>query len=152
MELIENESQLEERLSRPIPALVEAMSRLEGDLLILGGGGKMGPSLARLARRALDEAGGGRRVVAASIFESEQTRLELEREGVEAGSCNLLDGEEIQRVARCRDIIYMAGRKFGSTDRPDLTWVINVLLPAAVLQHFRESRIVAFSTGTSIPS
>jgi len=151
MELIENEQQLEAVLSTPDRALCETMRRLDGDLLIIGAGGKMGPSLARLARRALDDAGTGRRVIAASIFESDHARAELEHAGVDTISCDLLDSEQIKHVPKCRDVIYMAGRKFGSTGRPDLTWAINVLLPAVVLQHLRGSRIVAFSTGNVYP-
>ncbi len=151
MKLIDTEEQLEDVLSTPGPALCEMMRRLRGDIMVLGAGGKMGPSLVRLARRAGDEVGVRRRVIAASIFDSDQLRVDLERAGVETISCDLLDPRQIATIPQCENIIYMAGRKFGSTDRPDLTWAINVLLPAAVLRHFRDSRIVAFSSGNIYP-
>ncbi|NWG13210.1 MAG: NAD(P)-dependent oxidoreductase [Acidobacteria bacterium] len=148
---MENEEQLEDALSTPTPALCEMMRRLRGDIMVVGAGGKMGPSLVRLAKRASDEAGVSRRVIAASIFDSDQVRADLVRAGVEAISCDLLDPGQIAAIPRCENVIYMAGRKFGSTGRPDLTWAINVLLPSAVLRHFRDSRIVAFSSGNIYP-
>jgi nucleoside-diphosphate-sugar epimerase len=127
------------------------MHRLQGDIMVLGAGGKMGPSLVRLARRAIEMTGVRRRVIAASIFESEKSRSDLERAGAETISCDLMDPRQVAGIQQCENIIYMAGRKFGSTGRPDLTWAINALLPAAVLRHFRDARIVAFSSGNIYP-
>ena len=151
MKLIETEEQLEDVLSTPGPALCKVMRRLRGDIMVLGAGGKMGPSLVRLARRAGGEAGVRRRIIAVSIFDSDQVRVDLERAGAEAISCDLLDPRQIAVIPQCENLIYMAGRKFGSTGRPDLTWALNVLLPSAVLRHFRDSRVVAFSSGNIYP-
>ena len=151
MKLIETEEQLDDVLSTPGSALCEMMHRLQGDIMVLGAGGKMGPSLVRLARRAIEMTGVRRRVIAASIFESEKSRSDLERAGAETISCDLMDPRQVAGIQQCENIIYMAGRKFGSTGRPDLTWAINALLPAAVLRHFRDARIVAFSSGNIYP-
>lgn len=151
MRYIENEEQLEDILSTPGPADVEFMRRLSGDIIILGAGGKMGPSLVRLATRAADAAGIRRRIVAASLFSTETIPAEIERSGAEAITCDLSDPAQIAALPVCDNVIFMAGRKFGSTDRPDLTWVMNVLVPAAVLRHFASSRIAAFSTGNLYP-
>ena len=123
------------------------MQRLEGDIMILGAGGKMGPSLARLARRAADSAARPRRIIAVSRFQSGSAARDLSACGVEVIACEMLDPTAIQRLPECPNIIYMAGRKFGSTGRPDLTWAMNVLLPARVAERFPQSRMVAFSTG-----
>jgi dTDP-4-dehydrorhamnose reductase len=151
LELIETESQLDDVLSTPSPADVEAIRLLSGDILVLGAGGKMGPSLTRLVRRACDLAGGRRRVIAVSIFGTPAARAELERYGIETVECDLLDTEQISRLPVCENVLYLAGRKFGSTDRPDVTWAINTLLPAFVARRFHTSRILAFSTGNIYP-
>jgi nucleoside-diphosphate-sugar epimerase len=151
MKYIESEEQLEDVLSTPGPADVDFMRRLEGDIIILGAGGKMGPSLVRLAKRATDAAGIRRRVVAASRFSTSAARVEIERSGAEAIACDFTDSSQVASLPRCDNVVYMAGRKFGSSDRPDLTWVMNVLVPAAVLRRFASSRIVTFSTGNVYP-
>jgi len=132
--------ELEEALSRPDEADVACMSRLEGDILILGAGGKIGPSLSRLCRRASDAAGVPRRVVAVS-------RKPPVVPGVESIECDLLDPEAVAGLPQCPNVLYLAGRKFGSTGSPELTWAMNVVLPATVARHFRASRVVVFSTG-----
>ena len=151
LELIGTETQLDDVLSTPSPADVEAMRVLTGDIMVLGAGGKMGPSLTRLARRSSDLAGMRRLVIAVSNFGTPGIRGELERCGVETVACDLLDTGQISRLPACENVLYLAGRKFGSTDRPDLTWAINTLLPAFVARHFRTSRILAFSTGNIYP-
>ena len=151
MRYIENEEQLEDVLSTPGKLDIEFMRRLKGDILILGAGGKMGPSLVRLAARASREAGRRRRIAAASRFSTDANREAIVRHGVETIRCDLSDPEQIALLPGCENVIYMAGRKFGSSDRPDLTWVMNALVPAAVARHFRSSRIVAFSTGNIYP-
>jgi len=145
--MIVNLEELEDRLSQPSPADCALMQRLEGDIMILGAGGKMGPSLARLARRAADNAARPRRIIAVSRFQSGSAARDLSARGVEVIACEMLDPARIQRLPECPNIIYMAGRKFGSTGRPDLTWAMNVLLPARVAERFPQSRMVAFSTG-----
>ena len=148
---IRNIEQLEAELSRPSAADCEMMSRLDGDLMLLGAGGKMGPSLARLARRAADAVGKPRRVIAVSRFTSDAARGLLKRSGVETIPADLLDPDQVARLPLAPNVLYLAGRKFGSTGRPDLTWAMNVVVPAYVVNRFRGSRVVAFSTGNVYP-
>lgn len=151
MELIETEAQLENLLSSPNAKDVEAMRHLSGDVMILGAGGKMGPSLAHRIKRASEQANVERRVMAVSRFPSPQTRTGLESLGVETISCDLLSRSEIEALPLCENVLFLAGRKFGSTDRSDLTWAINTLVPANIAERFRKSRIVVFSTGNVYP-
>jgi nucleoside-diphosphate-sugar epimerase len=132
--------ELEDELSRPSEADVEFLRQLEGDILILGAAGKMGPSLARLCRRAADAAGPARRILAVS-------RRLISEPGIDAISCDLLDRAQVARLPECPNVLYLAGRKFGSSDSPELTWAMNTVVPANVAERFRQSRIVVFSTG-----
>ncbi len=142
---------LEDELSRPADADRALMQRLSGDILVLGAGGKMGPSLARLARRAADAAGTPRRVVAVSRFSNQEGKRQLSHWGVDAVSCDLLDRGQIARLPDCANVLFLAGRKFGSMDNQPLTWATNVLLPGFVCERFRGSRIVALSSGNVYP-
>lgn len=151
MVAIETEQQLEEWLSVPSDKDIAAMRRLPGDVVVLGAGGKMGPSLARLCKRAAESAGVSKRVIAVSRFSSAEARESLESSGIETISCDLLDRDQIDRLPDCENVLYLAGRKFGSTDRSDLTWANNVMVPAYVAHRYRTSRIVAFSTGNVYP-
>ena len=148
---IEGEDQLEELLSRPSPADVAFARTLAGDVLVLGAGGKMGPSLARRVRRACEAAGVPRRVVAASRFSEPGLVDSLEREGIAAVACDLLDPAALDRLPAAADVLFLAGRKFGSSGRPDLTWAHNTVLPTHVARRFASSRIVVFSTGNVYP-
>ena len=143
---IQTVAQLEDLLSEPTEGVIETLGRLEGDLIVLGAGGKMGPSLTRMARRASDAAGAKRRVIAVSRFSSEQIELQLQADGVETIRCDLLDADKLQALPEAPNVVYMAGRKFGSTGNEPLTWAMNTHLPALVAQKFRHSKIVAFST------
>jgi nucleoside-diphosphate-sugar epimerase len=145
--MVENEEQLESLLSSPNAADIDAMRRLPGDLVVLGAGGKMGPSLARRIKRASQAAGIERRVIAISRFSSAQARQELEKNGVETVVCDLFNNDEVDALPACENVLYLAGRKFGSMDRNDLTWVSNTIVPAYVARRYRDARIVAFSTG-----
>src|SRR4051794_11768325 len=138
---------LEDELSRPGPEDCALMRSIEGDIMILGAGGKMGPSLARLARRAADEAGCARR----RIFVVSRSGNQFGVEGAEAISCDLLDRAHLAHLPDCANILFLAGRKFGSTDNLPLTWATNALLPALVAERFRGSRIVALSSGNVYP-
>jgi nucleoside-diphosphate-sugar epimerase len=149
--MIETERQLEEKLSEPNERDVELMQRLSGDVIVLGAGGKMGPSLARLARRASDAAATTRRVIAVSRFSAPEARDELENSGVETISCDLLDRDEVAKLPDCENVLFLAGRKFGSSGRSDLTWAMNTVVPANAAYRYRNSRIVAFSTGNVYP-
>jgi nucleoside-diphosphate-sugar epimerase len=148
---IESEEQLEELLSRPSAADVAFARDLGSDLLVLGAGGKMGPSLARRVRRARDEARASFRVIAVSRFSEPGLRAGLEGDGVETLALDLLDPREVERLPFARNVLYLVGRKFGSTDRPDLTWAHNAAVPVLVSERLRASRIVVFSTGNVHP-
>ncbi len=138
---------LEEFMTRPFPALVEDLAAVDGDILILGVGGKMGPTLARLARRAAPE----KRVLGVARFSEPGLEAGLAEQGVETLRCDLLELGAVQSLPRVRNVVFMAGRKFGASGNLPLTWAVNAHLPAAVAETFRESRIVAFSTGNVYP-
>jgi uncharacterized protein YbjT (DUF2867 family) len=148
---IADEAALEELLSRPSAADVEFARSLEGDVIVLGAGGKMGPSLARRVRRAFGEAGLARRVMAVARFSEPGLAERLAEDGIEAISCDLLDPAQVARLPKAANVLFLAGRKFGSSGRPDLTWSQNVVVPAIVAPHFAESRIVVFSSGNVYP-
>lgn len=138
---------LEELLSRPTSALVDMMGRLEGDILFLGAGGKMGPTMARMAKRATEEAGVVRRVMAASRFSDARAEAELQVHGVETIRCDLLDPAQVSALPKAPNVVYMTGMKFGASGQAPLTWAMNTWLPSLVCEHFAQSRIAAFSTG-----
>jgi nucleoside-diphosphate-sugar epimerase len=142
---------LEEALSRPTPEVVEAMARLDGDLLILGVGGKMGPTLATMARRALFEGGLDVRVMGVARFSDPRVRDRLEDAGVEAIGADLMEDGALKGLPDAPNVIYMAGTKFGTTGQEARTWAVNAYLPGRIVQRFRESRIVAFSSGNVYP-
>ena len=146
-----SEEELEELLTAPTPETVEAVSRLEGDVLILGAGGKLGPSLAVLARRSIEAAGVKNRVICVSRFTSTGIAQKLGDAGVETIACELLDRDELDRLPEAPNVIYLAGMKFGATGSPELTWALNCYLPAIVAERFRSSRMVALSTGNVYP-
>jgi nucleoside-diphosphate-sugar epimerase len=148
---VPEEEQLEELLSRPSAADVAFARTLSDDVMILGAGGKMGPSLARRVRRACEAAGVGRRVLAVSRFSDRRLPRALESDGIEPLECDLLDAASVARLPQVGNVLYLAGRKFGSTDRPDLTWAQNVVAPFLAASHLAASRIVAFSTGNVYP-
>jgi nucleoside-diphosphate-sugar epimerase len=141
----ESVAALEDFMTSPPPELVEEMKALDGDILVLGVGGKMGPTLARMARRA------GKRVIGVARFSEPGLRETLEQSGVETVSADLLDREALERLPRAANVVFMAGRKFGATGDVPLTWAMNVHVPAMVAEVFRASRIVAFSTGCVYP-
>lgn len=143
--------QLEDELSRPNDSDYRFLRDLEGDLMVLGAGGKMGPSLARRARRAADEARKRCRVIAVSRFGSGEAARELRDWGVETISCDLLERDEIRKLPDCANVLFLAGRKFGSTGNAPLTWITNTLMPALAAERFRGSRIVALSSGNVYP-
>jgi nucleoside-diphosphate-sugar epimerase len=146
-----DDEELEELLSRPSPEVVEALRQAPGDVIVLGAGGKMGPSLTTMVRRAVDALGDGRTVTAVSRFSSSEAHARLERLGVQIVRAELSDREAIERLPDAPNVIYMAGQKFGTRDLPSLTWAINTLVPAMVAERYARSRIVAFSTGNVYP-
>jgi nucleoside-diphosphate-sugar epimerase len=144
------ESELDQALSEPPSPVVETLGRLDGDIILLGAAGKMGPSLARMAKRASDAAGVKRRVIAVSRFLSGGEEA-FASHGIETIRRDLLDEEEVRRLPDADNVIYMPGRKFGSTGDEGTTWAVNCYLPAIVCKKYRSSRIVAFSTGNVYP-
>lgn len=144
---IETVEHLDDLLSAPTPGVVETMGRLDGDLLILGVGGKMGPTLARMARRASDMAGKPRRILGGSRFSSGHLEAELQRHGIETIRCDLLDPAQLDALPSAPNVVFMTGMKFGSTGQEALTWAMNCFVPGEMARRFRRSRIVAFSTG-----
>lgn len=139
--------QLEDLLSAPTPAVVECMRRLKGDVLILGVGGKMGPSLARMVKRASVEANVQRRVIGVSRFSSGGIERQLRQWGISTLPADLLNREDLRRLPDVENVIYMAGMKFGSSGNEPLTWAMNCYLPGMICEQFAHSRIAAFSTG-----
>ncbi|HEY6829855.1 MAG TPA: NAD-dependent epimerase/dehydratase family protein [Gemmatimonadaceae bacterium] len=147
-----NEVELEDLLSSPRDATVAALRSCPGDIVILGAGGKMGPSLSRMARRAADAAGGAIcRVIAVSRWSSEEAQRQLNDVGVETIRCDLLDRSAVGALPDAPNVIFMAGQKFGTTGAPAMTWGMNTLVPAICAERYAESRIVAFSTGNVYP-
>lgn len=143
--------ELENRLSAPSERLVEDIKNIKGDILILGVGGKMGPSLARLARRALDETGSDQRVIGVSRFSQGSLQEELEAAGVETIAADLTDEAELKQLPEVENVIYMVGRKFGTSGQEHMTWAMNSYLPGRVAEKFKKSRIVVFSSGNIYP-
>jgi nucleoside-diphosphate-sugar epimerase len=148
---IQNIADLEELLARPRDTDAAAMAELQGDLLILGVGGKMGPSLARLAQRACEKAGIRRRIVAVARFSNADLPKELAADGIEPIACDLLEPAALNSLPDIPNVIFMAARKFGSSGAEHLTWAMNTFLPGLVAERYRNSRIVAFSTGNVYP-
>jgi hypothetical protein len=144
---IANIEQLEELLSEPSARAIETMGRLQGDLVLLGVGGKMGPTLARMAQRASEDAGVRRRIFGVSRFSSGPLEGQLRGHGIETIRCDLTDPAQLEKLPDVPNVIYMTGMKFGSTGQEALTWMMNAYLPGMVCQKYRHSRIVAFSTG-----
>lgn len=144
---IDSVEQLEELLTRPGDATVAALARLDGDLMILGAAGKMGPTLARMARRAMAAAGLRREVIAVA----RRPMPDLDQCGIRTLACDLMDLEAVRSLPQTPNVIFMAGRKFGSTGAESLTWMTNVIVPDHVASTFRGSRIASFSTGCVYP-
>ncbi len=149
--IVATEQQLEDRLSEPSANDARAMVALEGDILILGVGGKMGPSLARRARRACEVAGVKKRIIGVARFSTPGTRDFLESNGVETVQADLLDPGALAALPDAANVVFMTGRKFGSTGSEHLTWAMNVFQPGTAADRFRQSKIVAFSSGNVYP-
>jgi dTDP-4-dehydrorhamnose reductase len=150
-ELIDTEEQLEDVLTWPRPALVESIRNLSGPLVILGAGGKMGPTLAVLARRAADAAKHRLDIIAVSRFSDERARGWLEKRGVNTHSVDLLKPEAMRKLPDAANVIYLVGLKFGTAENPSLTWAVNTLASAHAAERYASARIVALSTGNVYP-
>ena len=142
-----DEAALEDFMTTPTPALVEDLAAVDGDILVLGVGGKMGPTLARLAKRAAPD----KRVIGVARFSEAGLEAKLQGWDIETVQCDLLDRAAVEALPKTPNVIFMAGRKFGTTGNLELTWAMNVHVPAIVAETFCDSRIVAFSTGNVYP-
>lgn len=140
--IITNEAELIEQMTTPTPEVVEAVSHLHGDILLLGVGGKMGPSLAELLVRA-----GAKRVIGVSRFSDTAQRDYLAGIGVETVACDLLDTGALKQLPDAPNIFLLAGFKFGATGNEDTTWAMNTALPGRVVERFANARIVYISSG-----
>ena len=148
---IPDEQSLDEVMSRPSAGLIESLARGSGDLLVLGAGGKMGPTLARMARQAFQAAGRDGQVIAVSRFSDPAARAGLEAAGVATIAGDLLEPTFLRELPDAPEVVFMAGRKFGSTGAEHLTWAMNAHLPGLVARRFREARCVVFSTAAVYP-
>ncbi len=145
------EQKLDELLTTPSQALTDDISRLKGDIMILGAGGKMGPSLCLLAKNAIKKAGINKRVIAVSRFTDPIAAKFFHDNDIETIACDLLDTEKLNELPEVENIIYMAGRKFGTDGSEWQTWAMNATLPAFIARKFKNSRIVVFSSGNLYP-
>jgi nucleoside-diphosphate-sugar epimerase len=138
---------LDDLLCRPSQALIDDLAKVEGDIMILGVAGKMGPTLAGLAAAALPD----RRIIGVARFSDPSVKDWLQARGIETINCDLLDEAAIAKLPQVPNIVFMAGRKFGAEGDLSLTWAMNAHVPALVAQAFPRARIVAFSTGCVYP-
>ena len=134
-------------MTAPSAALTAELRELPGDLIILGVAGKIGPTLARLAKRAAP----GKRIVGVARFSEPGSRQQLDAAGIDCVTADLLDREQVEALPKLPNMVFMAGRKFGSSGQEDLTWAMNAHVPALVAEAFAGSRIVAYSTGCVYP-
>ena len=139
--------ELEEFMTRPTRELEADLAAADGDIVVLGVGGKMGPTLARLAKRAAP----AKRVIGVARFSERGLKDKLEKQGVECIACDLLERAALERLPRAKNVVFMAGHKFGAAGDPSFTWAMNVAVPLMVAETYRESRIVAFSTACVYP-
>lgn len=150
-EYFQNEEELEEALSMPTPEVIELVKNLEGDIIFLGVAGKMGVSMARMARKACEYAGIKKRVIGVSRFGSEEQRLFLEESGIETIKGDLLEQGFLNSLPDVANVFYLAGMKFGTQGNEAVTWAMNSYLPGLVADKYKNANIVAFSTGCVYP-
>jgi nucleoside-diphosphate-sugar epimerase len=143
-----NESELDDLLSTPRAETTAALRDCPGDVIILGAGGKMGPTLARMVKRASPD---NRRVMAVSRWSSKAAEQALNEAGVETIGCDLLDRDAVAKLPDAPNVIFMAGQKFGTSGAPAMTWAMNTIVPTNCAERYKSSRIVAFSTGNVYP-
>lgn len=146
-----NEAHLEELLSRPSDEVVEQFRQLDGDIIFLGIAGKIGPSLAHMANRACELAGVEKRIIGVSRFRNQEEKIQIEQLGIETIQGDLLDRTFLESLPKVKNVFFLTGMKFGSEDNLSLTWAMNSYLPALVAEYFKDSRIVAYSTGCVYP-
>jgi len=141
--------QLDDFLAAPTEGVIETLSRHDGDVMVLGAGGKMGATVSIMLREALKKLGGKRKVIAVSRFSDPKARAKFE--GIETISADLLDREAVNCLPEVPNVFFLAGQKFGTSSAPELTWAMNAVVPAYVAERYKASRIVAFSTGCVYP-
>lgn len=149
--IFNNEIELEEALSRPNAELVAMMKNIEGSFIFLGVAGKMGVSMAIMAKRACKKAGVDKKIIGVSRFSSEKQRLYLEEQGIETIKGDLTEQEFINSLPLVENVVYLAGMKFGTEGNESVTWAMNSYLPGLVADRFKNSKILAFSTGCVYP-
>lgn len=147
-----SDAALNESLSRPTPGALKALETVTGDVAILGVGGKMGPTLARMVRRGLNQCGKINRVIGVSRFSHSAVRDDLEAAGIETVTCDLTERTAVEALPDASHVVFMAGQKFGATESPEATWAMNVYAPALAAQRYAGSQIVAFSSGSVYPN
>lgn len=148
---MESIEQVYKKLLQPSPDLLADIATLEGDIIILGVGGKMGPALARAAKQAIDKAGVKKNVIGVARFNEPGLQQALENEGIETIKADLLNETELQALPQVKNVLYLAGMKFGTTGNESYTWAMNAYLPGRVAEKFKDSNIVVFSTGNVYP-
>lgn len=142
-----DENRLENVLSKPSDATRNALAGLSGDIVVLGAGGKMGPTLAMMLRKASPD----KRIYAVSRFSDKAARARIEQAGITTLEVDLLDESQYSKLPRVENVFYLAGMKFGSSGNQPLTWALNSFVPALVARHYKDSKIVVFSTGNVYP-
>jgi len=135
------------KLLQPTDDLIAGITKIEGDILILGVGGKMGPALAKLAKQAIDKSGIAKKVIGVSRFSGEGLQDELNEAGIVTIKADLLEDHQLQALPDVPNVLYLAGTKFGTVGNESFTWAMNAYLPGRVANKFKNSRIVVFSTG-----
>ena len=143
-EKLDSIEKLDNLLAIPHSEVIEMMKRLSGDIMILGVAGKMGVTMAMQAVNAIKAAQVDKKVYGVARFSNIEEKVKLDKSGVITITCDLSNREEVSKLPKVANIIFMAGRKFGTNGSEDLTWAMNVLVPSLVAEHFKDSRIVAF--------
>ena len=143
--------ELDEFMCKPSGALLKDIADIDGDIMVLGAGGKMGPTLCKLTANAINKAGINKNIIAVSRFSNEDHAIDLKNNGIQIIKADLLNEDNLAALPDVPNIIYMAGRKFGTSEDQSLTWAMNAYLPGRVADRFKNSRIVAFSTGNVYP-
>jgi nucleoside-diphosphate-sugar epimerase len=151
IEAMKNIETIYKNLLQPSVDLIKDIATIDGNIIILGVGGKMGPGLARVAKQAIDKAGINKKVIGVARFSEPGLQEQLNSEGIETISADLLNEDDLQALPEEKNVLYLAGTKFGTTGNESFTWAMNSYLPGRVAQKFKNSRIVVFSTGNVYP-
>ena len=140
-----------EAILEPSDQLVEDLAALDGDVVILGVGGKIGPSLARLAKKAIDKGRSSKKVIGVSRFSEPGLKEQLEQQGIITHKADLLQEDQLKTLPKAQNVLYLAGTKFGTTGKEAFTWVMNTYLPGRIAAHYTGARMVVYSTGNVYP-